>query len=97
MLLATAVRFVADLEQREEAAFSDSRDHSAAVDRSLCREISGLDYIPLDADTFTNKLLQKAEEKGIDGDLETYVAVRRVKAAKRGEIYGELAPTHVNK
>ncbi|KAK3167281.1 hypothetical protein OEA41_010408 [Lepraria neglecta] len=92
--LTTAVQFVADLERREEAAFPDSRHHSA-MDSSLSpRKDGDTETFAFGADMWVDKIMQEAEEKGIDGVFETWESVRRVEARKRGEKFGEFGPYH---
>ena len=68
----TAVQFVADLERREEAAFPDSRHHSA-MDSSLSpRKDGDAETFAFSADMWVDKIMQEAEEKGIDGVFETW-------------------------
>lgn len=63
--LAIAVRFIAGLEQREEVAFPNLRDLSL-VDLSLCPKTGDRGYIAPTADAWADKIMQEAEEKGID-------------------------------
>ena len=93
--VATAVRFIADLQRREEAAFPNSGGRSV-LDTSLCPSTRELGYVTLCADAWADKLIQKAEEEGFDKIYETRAAVRRVKAAKRGEVVDELTPDPFN-
>ena len=91
--LSTAVGFVADLMHREETAFPNLRD-SSLVDSSLSPPTYDRDYKVYSAQAWVDKIMQEAEKKGIDNVSETADAVRRVKAAKRGEIFakGGLSP-----
>ena len=73
--LANAINFVADLQQREGATFPQSRANLEK--KRKARE-------------WANMLLKKADEKEIDNDILTSIAVRRVKAAKMGETFEEL-------
>ncbi|KAI9849466.1 MAG: hypothetical protein M1837_004086 [Sclerophora amabilis] len=96
--LATAVRFIADLERREEAAFPNMRDLSL-IDKHICPSIDDARHAGvsiLSADAYAEGLMQMAEEKGIDNTWETRESVRRVKAAKRGEVYAEHIPYRFN-
>lgn len=90
--LATAVRFIADLQTREEAAFATSENSS--VDTSLCPVISGLGLLAVTPEMWTDKIMEQARKKGIDNVIETWDAVRQVKAAKRGEVFAPYMPYH---
>jgi hypothetical protein len=72
--LATAVKFVADLEQREEVAFPCLRVGSETDDCS-----GG-------AEEYAEETLKAAEEKGIDNVHATWRTVRSIKATRRGDV-----------
>ena len=93
--LATAVKFIANLQRREEAAFPNCRGY-AAIDGLLCPAgvKGGAPEHYLSADSWADRLVQEAEEKGYDNVFETWESVRRVKARKRGESFSELTPYH---
>jgi hypothetical protein len=72
--LATAVKFVADLEQREEVAFPYLRV------RSKTDSCSG------GAEEYAEETLKAAEEKGIDNVYSTWHTVRCIRATRRGDV-----------
>ena len=82
--LATAVGFIANLMQREEAAFPNSRDPSS-IDPALCPPTEHYSDEALSAEAWVDTIMQEADSKGIDNVLQTSDAVRQVKATKRGE------------
>ena len=93
--LATAVDFVAKLQWREDAAFSDSRG-SLAVDGSLCPTgvRGGAPKHHLSATTWASELIQEAEIKGYDNVCDTWSAIRRLQARDRGGTSLDLTPYH---
>jgi hypothetical protein len=80
--LANAVKFVADLQRREDTMSPHPRT-SLEMDRK--------------AKAWADKLLQEADDKGIDNIPTTWSAVRRVKAAIMGETFEEWEPYSFNK
>ena len=93
--VATAVKFIADLERREEAAYPDTRDHP--LEKWLCpkryytyiprsHSRTDFDYAYLSEDEFVEAAMQSADENGIDAVRYTFQAVRRIKAEERKEI-----------
>lgn len=93
--LATAVKFIADLQKREEAAFPVERDLLLA-DKSLCPSPTEQPrHKAFSADAYADNIMQQAEEKGIDKVSATWTAVRRIKAAELGvEIFDTRTPQH---
>lgn len=83
--LATAVRFIADLQRREEMAFPNSRDYSV-IDQSISPSTQNFGGGNLNADEYAGMVMQRVEENGIKNVWEAYHAVVRVKAAQRGEV-----------
>lgn len=84
--LATAVKFIADLERREDLAFPSVRDRST-MDGSPVPNASFLNYeIPntLVADTWAESMIQRAEAEGINNVFD-------VKGCVLGVMEGELA------
>jgi len=61
--LPVAVRFIAELEERENAAFPELRNN--AVEMDLCPNTEFGDAA-LNVDTWIEKIMQEAEEKGVD-------------------------------
>ncbi|KAK2759444.1 hypothetical protein FQN54_002922 [Arachnomyces sp. PD_36] len=80
--IGTGVKFIADLMKREQVV-----DRSR-VEKSLC-PVDDNDKAILSADDFADIRLRSTREKGIDGDPDTYEAVRRVKASMRGDVWPE--------
>ena len=92
--LATAVDFVAKLQRREEAAFPSSGDRLVIDGHLNPIGVRGALGHPLSADTWADQLIEEAEAKGYDNVHETWSAIRRLKARKRGEVFDELTPYH---
>ena len=85
--LATAVRFVADLQRREELAFSESAPNSA-VEPDICP----LDCRPkmisvniTDVDEWCEKLMEIADYEEVENVREVQKAVLIVKAMHQGQ------------
>ena len=79
-------KIITNLQRREEVAFSISRDRSA-IEGSPCPEdVEGEapDHCP-NADSWADLIIREADEKGYDNVFQTWEAVRRIKALKRGE------------
>lgn len=98
VILATAVRFVVDLQRREEVALPHSALGST-VDPSLCAFAPHGGMEPdrmLNADAGIYKILEVADEKGINNVREARNAVLGVKGAQRGpwSHRAELMPPH---
>jgi hypothetical protein len=81
--LPVAVRFIAELEERENAASPELRNDAVEMDRCLNIEFGDP---ALNVDTWVEKIMQEAEEKEVDNVKRTWQSVRRVKAAQRGEV-----------
>ena len=75
--LATAVKFVSDLNQREV----DAHPPIKAIQRYKQK-----------LQRYADDIMMQADVKGIDSVSETWTAVRRVKAAKKGEIFQPKEP-----
>ena len=88
--LSTAVSFIDDLNQREEAAFPYLKPSS--IDRSLCPAECVSSPSAPNADEWADGALQAADENGIDNVFPMWKSIRRIKAAERGEIYHPLEP-----
>ena len=91
--LATAVRFIAGLQQRENEA--NGRKYSAG-DGPLYPGLQHDDLSVLSADAWADEMMQQADEKGIDNHHETLYAIRRLKAAKRGEVFDKIEPDYID-
>lgn len=81
--ISIAVRFIAELQKREEKAFPERINR--AVDPSLCPDIDEYGDDALQADTWVKRKIQEADEKGIDNVETTWDAVRRVRGVELGE------------
>jgi hypothetical protein len=93
--LTTAVRFIADLQRREDAAYPYARDRSL-VDTSLgphtpC-SINETGSLATSADEWADEIMQEVEEKGIDNVGYTRVVVHEVQAAIKGEVLVKNPP-----
>lgn len=85
--LATAVRFVVDLQRREELAFPESAP-SSAVGRAFCPLAHHSKMRPAsttNADEWVDKLMEIADDEGVHNVREVKMAVSIVKAVHRGE------------
>ena len=85
--LAAAVRFVVDLQRREELAFPESAP-SSAVEPALCplpRHSKMLPASTTNVDEWVDKLMEIADDEGVDNVREVQTAVSAVKAMHRGE------------
>jgi hypothetical protein len=93
--LTTAVRFVADLQRREDAAYPYARDRSL-VDTSLgpstACSTNKIGSLVASADEWADKIMQEVEEKGIGKVWYARDAVQEVQAAKNGEVLVEDPP-----
>ena len=87
--VATAVNFITELLLREEAAFPNAKDNTQ--DESLCHLSPSFDKdrVSFTADEYCNRIMEAAEERGIDEVWETWESVRRIKARERGESFRE--------
>lgn len=82
---ATAVRFIADLQRREEMASPNLSDYSV-IDQSISPSTQNFGGGNLNAHEYAGMVMQRVEESGINNVWEAYHAVVRVKAAQRGEV-----------
>lgn len=84
--LATAVRFVADLQRREEAAIPESAPASIEQDLNppFPRAKIGPGNIP-NVEEWVDQCMQMADENGIKSIQPTRQALLNVRAAQRGE------------
>lgn len=85
--LATAVRFVIDLQRREELAFPESGSISA-VEPALCAFPHHSKMLPAtmtNADEWVDKLMEIADDEGVENVWEVQTAVSTIKAMHRGE------------
>jgi hypothetical protein len=93
--LTTAVRFVADLQKREDDAYPYARDCSL-VDTSLgpstpCSK-DEIGFRATSADEWADKIMQAVEEKGIDNVGYAQLAVQEVQAVKNGDVLDKNPP-----
>ena len=85
--LATAVQFIVDLERREEVAFPESAP-STAVERALCPLAHHTESYPAritNVDDWVDRVLELADEKGIENVSEAREALLTVQAAQQGK------------
>lgn len=80
--LAAAIRFIADLEQKEEAAFRGRR--SSTSGGSLCPVAVSYRPVILSADEWANESIKEVVEKGKENVQETRDALRKTQAVQRG-------------
>ena len=94
--LATAVRFIIGLEQREKFA-SPENGKIFALDRSLNPDslecLSTASNIRHNPEAWADAHIIAAEKHGYDHCLETWASIRRVQANLIGEVFSELRPT----
>lgn len=81
--LALAVRFVADLERREEAAFPETR--SSTIDGSICPSAVSNGPSIHSANEWANQIIKQAVDKEKENVCETRHVLQRIQAVKRGE------------
>lgn len=80
--LTTAVKYITDLQQREHTTFPEPATVSK-MEKST--------------NVWAEGILAEADAKGIDNCFETWLAVRRIKAARMGEIFQkDLPPLYRN-
>ena len=94
--LATAVKFIVNLQRREEIAFPESAP-STAVDRGLYPLSDTAEPYQdrtTDVDIWVDRELKLADEKGIDKVWTTRGAMLAVQAARRGEHPDESYPSY---
>jgi hypothetical protein len=91
--LKTAVSFITNLTQREEATFL-SEENGHVIDRSLCPADWRGNYsdLSLSADVCAERILQEADELGFENVVSARNAFRRVMAARRGDESAQLTP-----
>lgn len=90
--LTVAVKFIADLEAREEVAFSQSKNEPF-LDKSLHpsspKGFEGNRRVCCSPEAWADALIVAAEKHGYDNIIQTYDSIRRVQAALVGEdFYG---------
>ena len=92
--LATAVRFVLDLEQRENIAYPESvQDYGSDSDISPRSHIKAVDGSERHGpESWADAHIEKAEKYGYDSGFTTRLSIRRVQAAMVGENFAELTP-----
>ena len=66
--LGTAVRFIADLQRKEEDAFPDLKP--IATDRSIGPKTDNISFGLISADEWVYEMMQKAEEEGANNVFE---------------------------
>jgi hypothetical protein len=93
--LTTAVRFVADLQRREDDAYPYARDHSL-IDTSLGPSapcgIDEIEFLATSADEWADKIMQDVEERGVDNVVYAQLAINKIQAAKNGDALDENPP-----
>lgn len=80
--LAAAIRFIAELEQKEEAAFRGRR--SSTSGGSICPVAVSYRPVILSADEWANEIIKEVVEKGKENVQETRDALRKIQAVQRG-------------
>ena len=97
--IATAVRFIVDLQRREELAFPKSAFKSAVDSalRPLSRHPKMSRANTNNVDEWVDRLMEIADDEGVDNVTEVRTAVSTVKAMHRGETrLIEFDPTFPN-
>ena len=97
--LATAVQFIVNLQRREEAAFPDSAP-STAVDRSLCPSTHPHESDSAritNVDDWVDRIMELADEGGIDKVPDARAAMSAVQEAQRGEDPGWSCPCYFDR
>jgi hypothetical protein len=86
--LTTAIRFITDLERREDDAYPYARDRSL-VDTSLDPYtpygVDEIEFLATSADEWADKIMQDVEKKGINNVGDAQLAVYKIQAAKNGD------------
>ena len=82
--LSTAVRFIIDLEQREEAAFPSPY---IATDRSLGPHTDNISMGTITATEWADEVLQRIDDKGLADVFEARSATQKLQARERGECH----------
>lgn len=80
--LLTAVRFIIDLERREEAAFPSPY---IATDRSLGPHTDNISFGTITASDWADEIFQNIHEKGVDNVEMATSAMSQLRARERGE------------
>lgn len=91
--LKTAVSFITNLTQREEATFL-SEENGHVIDRSLRPADWRGNYsdLSLSADVWAERILQEADELGFENVVSARNALRRAMAARKGDESAQLTP-----
>lgn len=90
--LRTAVRFIADLERREENAFPDLRP--SATDRSIGPGTGNMSFGLISAEEWADEIMQRAEEEGAKNVCAMKSTARMMRAEQEGN--GHLTPEFTN-
>ena len=97
VVLAIAVRFVVDLQRREELAIPESA-LSSTIDQSLCpltQHTEEFSARTTNVDEWIDRIMKMADQKGIEDVRPARDAVARVKAVQRGESHlADLGAPH---
>ena len=92
--LATAIRFITDLEKRENPELMKHTPRDPKLRLRTCTstspEFEG--YIQDCPEAWAKACIEEAEIVGFDNIHQTWRSIRRVKAASNGETFWELAP-----
>lgn len=83
--LKTAIRFIADLQRREEEAFLDLRP--STTDRSIGPSTDNVSFGLISADEWVDEIMHKAEEKGANDVYQMTWVARSMKAEQEGNGY----------
>lgn len=83
--LNTAIRFIADLQRREEEAFPDMR--LSATDRSIGSSTDNISFGLISADEWVDEIMHEAEEKGANNVPQVKCVAERMKAEQEGNGY----------
>ena len=86
--LRTAVRFIADLQRKEEDAFPDLRQNT--TDRSIGPSTKNISFGLVSADEWVDEIMHKAQEEGANNVFEMKWAAEMMKAEQEGN--GNLTP-----
>ena len=84
--LGIAVRFIADLERREEAAFPKVRSTTNAVDGSICPNAITHGPVIREPDEWVTEILKQATEKGPENVYEVKAALRDIRTTSQTNI-----------
>lgn len=83
--LRTAIRFIADLQRREEEAFPDLRLN--ATDRSIGSSTDNISFGLISADEWVDEIMHEAEEKGANSVPQVKCVAERMKTEQEGNGY----------